>query len=83
MLYVAACRDHHLQNLNNVSAYDAGQQWGLNQAMSTRLGITTSKGLSTKGVVTPQITGLFNVSALGQFISCPACIELSFLQSSS
>jgi hypothetical protein len=54
----------HLQNLNNVSAYDAGQQWGLNQVMATRLGITTGKGLSAKGVVTPQITGLFNVSAL-------------------
>jgi hypothetical protein len=51
-----------LQNLNNVTAYDAEQQWKLNIDMAARLGLNANNGLSTKGVVTPQITGLFNVS---------------------
>lgn len=53
-----------LQNLNNASAYDAQQQWKLNIDMAARLGLTSATGMSFKGVVTPQITGLFNVSGL-------------------
>jgi hypothetical protein len=46
--------------LNNVSNSDCNFQWGLNKEVANRLGALQGGGWSSKGCVTPGISGLFN-----------------------